>query len=133
MDLPSHGRGRWFEPTIAHFKTLRFAAKMQRIKKSPRAPSGLRAATRAASASLTFYNNHRATHPVNAVLSYVYAVLESQVRIATVSQGLDHKIWLPARHPSQTGGAGVRPDGAAAPFVGSFGIEVCAFAHLHSE
>jgi hypothetical protein len=21
MDLPSHGRGRWFEPSIAHSKT----------------------------------------------------------------------------------------------------------------
>jgi CRISPR-associated protein Cas1 len=33
--------------------------------------------------------NRHATHPVNAMLNYAYAVLESQVRIATVSQGLD--------------------------------------------
>jgi len=35
------------------------------------------------------YNNRHAGHPVNAMLNYAYAVLESQVRIATVSQGLD--------------------------------------------
>jgi CRISPR-associated protein Cas1 len=29
--------------------------------------------------------NRHATHPVNAMLNYAYAVLESQVRIATVS------------------------------------------------
>ena len=33
--------------------------------------------------------NRHATHPVNAMLNYAYAVLVSQVRIATVSQGLD--------------------------------------------
>jgi len=32
------------------------------------------------------------THLVNAMLNYAYAVLESQVRIATVSQGLDPTI-----------------------------------------
>lgn len=36
--------------------------------------------------------NRHATHPVNAMLSYAYAVLESQVRIATVAQGLDPTI-----------------------------------------
>ena len=33
--------------------------------------------------------NRNATHPVNAMLNYAYTVLESQMRIATVSQGLD--------------------------------------------
>jgi CRISPR-associated protein Cas1 len=37
-------------------------------------------------------DDHHATHPVNAMLNYAYAVLESQVRIATVSQGLDPTI-----------------------------------------
>jgi len=36
--------------------------------------------------------NRHATHPVNAMLNYAYAVLESQVRIAVVSQGLDPTI-----------------------------------------
>src|SRR5215210_2814070 len=36
--------------------------------------------------------NRHATHPVNAMLNYAYAVLESQVRIAAVSQGLDAAI-----------------------------------------
>jgi CRISP-associated protein Cas1 len=36
--------------------------------------------------------NRHATHPVNAMLNYAYAVLESQVRIATVAQGLDPTI-----------------------------------------
>jgi CRISP-associated protein Cas1 len=36
--------------------------------------------------------NRHATHPLNAMLNYAYAVLESQVRIATVAQGLDPTI-----------------------------------------
>ncbi len=36
--------------------------------------------------------NRNATHPVSAMLNYAYAVLESQVRIATISQGLDPTI-----------------------------------------
>lgn len=36
--------------------------------------------------------NRRATHPVNAMLNYAYAVLESQVRIEAVTQGLDPTI-----------------------------------------
>ncbi len=36
--------------------------------------------------------NRNATHPVNAILNYAYGVLESQVRIATVSAGLDPAI-----------------------------------------
>jgi hypothetical protein len=43
-----------------------------------------------------------ATHPVNAVLNYAYAVLESQVRIATVSRGLDPTIgYLHVCRPRQ--------------------------------
>jgi CRISPR-associated protein Cas1 len=36
--------------------------------------------------------NRHATHPVNAMLIYAYTVLESQVRIAAVAQGLDPTI-----------------------------------------
>src|SRR5215218_4827491 len=39
--------------------------------------------------SMVSGRNRHATHPVNAMLNYAYAVLESQVRIAAVSQGLD--------------------------------------------
>jgi CRISPR-associated protein Cas1 len=42
--------------------------------------------------SMVSGRNRYATHPVNAMLNYTYAVLESQVRIATVSQGLDPAI-----------------------------------------
>jgi len=46
--------------------------------------------------------NRHATHPVNAMLNYVYAVLESHVRIATVSQGLDPMIgYLHSRRPGR--------------------------------
>jgi CRISPR-associated protein Cas1 len=46
--------------------------------------------------------NRNATHPVNAMLNYAYAVLESQVRIATVSQGLDpHVGYLHACRPGR--------------------------------
>src|SRR5215213_9323765 len=42
--------------------------------------------------SMVSGRNRHATHPVNAILNYAYAVLESQVRIAAVSQGLDPAI-----------------------------------------
>jgi CRISP-associated protein Cas1 len=42
--------------------------------------------------SMVSGRNRHATHPVNAMHNYAYAVLESQVRIATVSQGLDPMI-----------------------------------------
>jgi CRISPR-associated protein Cas1 len=45
--------------------------------------------------------NRHATHPVNAMLNYAYAVLESQVRIAAVSQGLDPTIG--SLHASRPG------------------------------
>jgi CRISPR-associated protein Cas1 len=46
--------------------------------------------------------NRHATHPVNAMLNYAYAVLESQLRIATVSQGLDLTIgYLHACRPGR--------------------------------
>ncbi len=46
--------------------------------------------------------NRNATHPVNAMLNYAYAVLESQVRIAAVSQGLDPMIgYLHACRPGR--------------------------------
>ncbi len=52
--------------------------------------------------SLYGSGNRNATHPVNAMLNYAYAILESQVRIATVSQGLDPTIgYLHACHPKR--------------------------------
>jgi CRISP-associated protein Cas1 len=46
--------------------------------------------------------NRHAAHPVNAILNYAYAALESQVRIAAVGQGLDPTIgYLHARHPGR--------------------------------
>jgi len=46
--------------------------------------------------------NRHATHPVNALLNYAYGVLESHVRIATVTAGLDPTIgYLHASRPSR--------------------------------
>jgi CRISPR-associated protein Cas1 len=45
--------------------------------------------------------NRHATHPVNGMLNYAYAVLESQVRIATISQGLD--VMIGYLHTSRPG------------------------------
>jgi CRISP-associated protein Cas1 len=46
--------------------------------------------------------NRHATHPVNAILNYAYAALESQVRIAAIGQGLDPTTgYLHARHPGR--------------------------------
>jgi len=42
--------------------------------------------------SMVSGRNRHASHPVNAILNYAYAVLESQVRIATISEGLDPTI-----------------------------------------
>ena len=42
--------------------------------------------------SMVSGRNRHATHPVNAMLNYAYAVLESQVRIATVAHGFDPTI-----------------------------------------
>jgi CRISP-associated protein Cas1 len=38
--------------------------------------------------------NRNATHPINAMLNYAYAVLEAQVRIQTVSEGYDPTIGI---------------------------------------
>ncbi len=47
--------------------------------------------------------NRHAVHPVNAMLNYLYAVLESEVRVAAVTEGLDPTIgYLHARHPGRT-------------------------------
>jgi CRISPR-associated endonuclease Cas1 len=46
--------------------------------------------------------NRHATHPLNAMLNYAYAVLESQVRTVTVSHGLDPTIgYLHTRRPGR--------------------------------
>lgn len=46
--------------------------------------------------------NRHATHPVNAMLNYAYTVLESQVRIAAASRGLDPTIgFLHASRPQR--------------------------------
>lgn len=42
--------------------------------------------------SMVSGRNRHASHPVNAMLNYAYAVLESQIRIAAVSYGLDPTI-----------------------------------------
>ncbi len=50
--------------------------------------------------SLYGSGNRNATHPINAMLNYAYAVLESQLRITIVSQGLDPTIgYLHACRP----------------------------------
>lgn len=38
--------------------------------------------------------NHNAAHPVNAMLNYAYAVLESQIRIKTISEGYDPTLGI---------------------------------------
>ena len=38
--------------------------------------------------------NHNAAHPVNAMLNYAYAVLESQIRIKAISEGYDPTLGI---------------------------------------
>ena len=53
--------------------------------------------------SLVSGSNRNANHPVNAMLKYAYGVLESQVRIATVTSGLDPGIgYLHACRPGRS-------------------------------
>jgi CRISP-associated protein Cas1 len=42
--------------------------------------------------NLNLGKNNRATHPLNAILNYAYAVLEAQIRIQIVAEGLDPSI-----------------------------------------
>ena len=52
--------------------------------------------------SMVSGRNRHATHPVNAILNYAYAVLESQVRITTLSLGLDpHVGYLHTSRPGR--------------------------------
>jgi CRISP-associated protein Cas1 len=52
--------------------------------------------------SMVSDRNRNASHPVNAMLSYAFAVLESQVPIATVAQGLDPTIgYVHVRRPGR--------------------------------
>jgi CRISPR-associated protein Cas1 len=38
--------------------------------------------------------NHNAAHPINAILNYAYAVLESQIRIKAISEGYDPTLGI---------------------------------------
>jgi CRISPR-associated endonuclease Cas1 len=51
-------------------------------------------------ASLLGRTNRNATHPLNAILNYAYGVLETQMRIAIVTAGLEPTVgYLHANHP----------------------------------
>jgi len=45
--------------------------------------------------------NRNAAHPVNAMLNYAYAILESQLRIQLVSEGYDPTLGI--MHESRNG------------------------------
>jgi CRISPR-associated protein Cas1 len=45
--------------------------------------------------------NRKTAHPVNAMLNYAYAALESQIRIKAISQGYDPTIGI--MHESSDG------------------------------
>ncbi|MDQ3700136.1 MAG: CRISPR-associated endonuclease Cas1 [Chloroflexota bacterium] len=52
--------------------------------------------------SLMSGTNRHATHPVNAILNYAYAVLEGQVRTAAAAAGLDPTVgYLHSCHPGR--------------------------------
>jgi CRISP-associated protein Cas1 len=53
-------------------------------------------------ASFASGSNRHATHPVNAILNYAYALLESQLHIATLAAGLDPTIgYLHSQQPGR--------------------------------
>jgi CRISPR associated protein Cas1 len=42
-----------------------------------------------------FAGNRNASHPVNAILNYAYAVLQSQIQIGAVAKGYDPTVGRP--------------------------------------
>jgi CRISPR-associated endonuclease Cas1 len=60
--------------------------------------------TRSSERNLDPGKNGRATHPVNAILNYAYAILEAQVRIQIVAEGYDQSIsYLHVSRPNRPG------------------------------
>jgi CRISPR-associated protein Cas1 len=51
-------------------------------------------ARRSSKMGTTSHANRNATHPVNAMLNYAYAILESQVRMQVVATGLDPTVGI---------------------------------------
>jgi hypothetical protein len=75
--------------------------------------------------------NRHPTHPLNAMLTY--AVLESQVRIATVNPRVGSNDRLPARLPSWACVASLRSDGVTTLAGGPLGVVLRVLAYLRSE
>jgi hypothetical protein len=55
--VPSHGRGRWFDPSIAHSKSILFAGKTCCEDEGPRTLSGTLCSNRQISNALVALNN----------------------------------------------------------------------------
>ena len=66
--------------------------KWRGIKRRPISESWLRIGQRSSPFQLS--GNHNAAHPVNAILNYAYAVLESQIRVGTISEGHDPTLGI---------------------------------------
>jgi CRISPR-associated endonuclease Cas1 len=76
--------------------------------------------------------NRHASHPVNAMLNYAYAILESQVRMQIVAEGFDPTIGY-LHTSTRTAGACAGPDGATEAACRSEGAGVRAGAHVSSD
>jgi CRISP-associated protein Cas1 len=59
--------------------------------------------------------NRNAAHPVNAILNYAYAALESEIRIRAISEGYDPDAWNYARGQRWIVEIHFRFNGAGAP------------------
>ena len=55
--------------------------------------------------------NRNASHPVNAILNYAYTVLQSEIQINAISEGLNY-----ARKACRITGIHIRYDGARAAY-----------------
>jgi hypothetical protein len=85
----------------AHSNTV--GVQVQGEKASDRSAPGFRPGGRIGlRQSLVSGNNRNASHPMNALLNYAYAMLESQVRAATVAAGLDPSSASPACRQSDS-------------------------------
>jgi len=56
--------------------------------------------------------NRNAAHPVNAILNYAYAVLQSRIQIDAVAEGHDPTIGIMHEQRARSSGIHIRFDGA---------------------
>jgi CRISP-associated protein Cas1 len=102
--------------------------KWGRNKRRPIPSDWTQIGTRSSALAEKTSKNRNATHPLNAMLNYAYAVLEAQVRIQTVAEGYDPTIGI--MHHDYRGGPAFVLD-KMEPLRPIFDRAILAFALSH--